>query len=127
MNFLMKITPSGLESSTLSNLGNMLNEFMPDWNVSYTTTLVPSDLREFFTEGSMFVRGTYVMRKYDKALFIHVDFKAPIEIYVIHQIGMRDVERRVYMVERSDSLAMFRIITTELEQITNGDFKNIKE
>jgi hypothetical protein len=126
MNFLVKVAPSGLEYSTLSNLGRMLAEFIPDWNARYDVCLVPNDLRSFFLEGDTFVRATYTMQKYDKSLFIHVDFKTPIEIYIIHQISMSNVARRVYTIDRSDSLALFRIITTELENTINGDFKAIE-
>ena len=126
MNIAIRISPSGLEYSTLSNLGNMLKEFMPDWDVTYTSCMVPYELRSFFLEGRTFVRATYTMQKYDKALFIHVDFKTPIEIYIIHQIGLENIARRVYTIERSDSLALFRIITSELENTINGDFKNVK-
>lgn len=126
MKTCVKVEPSGLEISTMYNLGQMLTEFMPDWNVSYTNCIVPCDLRAFFLEGAAFTRGTYCMQKYDKALFIHVDFKTPIEIYIIHQISMSNVARRVYTIDRSDSLALFRIITTELENTINGDFKAIE-
>lgn len=120
------IKPSGLEYSTLSNLGEMLKEYMPDWVVTYAACMVPYELRSFFLEGNTFVRATYTMEKYDKALFVHVDFKSSIEIYIIHQIGLENVARRVYSIDRSDSLALFRIITTELENTINGDFKNVK-
>lgn len=119
----LKVEPSEIEISTLFNLGNMLKEFIPDWNVSFTHCMVPYDLRSFFLQGSVFTRASYNMRKFDKGLFIHVDFKTPIEIYIIHQISSENVSRRVYSIDRTDSLALFRIITSELESNLNGDLK----
>ena len=122
----VRVTPSGLEYSTMSNLGEMLKEYMPDWIVTYTSCDVPGELRTFFVEGDTFVRATYTMQKYDKALFIHIDFKSTIEIYIIHQKGLDNVARRVYTIDRADNLALFRIITSELENTINGDFKNVE-
>uniref|UniRef100_A0AB39CDS0 DUF5655 domain-containing protein n=1 Tax=Pseudomonas phage HRDY3 TaxID=3236930 RepID=A0AB39CDS0_9VIRU len=112
--------PNALELSTMSNLGSMLQEFMPDWTVKYMRVEVPYELRAFFVNGTMFNRATYQLYKYEHEFFIHVDFKEKVEIYVIQKRHTEILRRKLYIVDRPDSLKLFRIITDELEKAAYG-------
>jgi hypothetical protein len=112
--------PSALELSTLSNLASMLTEFMPDWTVNYVRCETPVDLRDFFLNGRMFNRATFQMFRYDQEFFVHVDFRDAVEIYVVQKRLSEVIRRKLYIVDRPDSLKLFRIITDELETATNG-------
>lgn len=112
--------PDAVELSTMANLASMLQEFMPDWTVNYMRVEVPFELRAFFTNGVMFHRATYQLFKYEHEFFIHVDFKAKVEIYVIQKRHTEILRRKLYIVERPDSLKLFRIITNELEAVAYG-------
>lgn len=118
-------TPSALVLCTMSNLAEMLREFMPDWTVNYMRVQVPYDLRAFFTGGVMlntymFDRATYQCFKYENEFFIHVDFRDKVEVYVIQKRHTEVLRRKLYIVERPDSLKLFRIITDELENAVYG-------
>lgn len=112
--------PSGLELSTLHNLGQMLIEYMPDWSVTYMRCDTPVDLRGFFLNGTMFTRATYQLSKYGNEFFIHVDFRETVEVYVVQKRVSEVIRRKLYTVDRPDSLKLFRIITDELESAING-------
>jgi hypothetical protein len=112
--------PNGLELSTLHNLGQMLIEYMPDWSPNYMRCDAPVDLRGFFLNGTMFTRATYQLSKYGNEFFIHVDFRDTVEIYVVHKKVGEVIRRKLYTVDRPDSLKMFRIITDELETATDA-------
>lgn len=112
--------PDALQLSTMSNLAQMLGEFMPDWAVKYMRVEVPYELRAFFTNGLMFNRATYQLYKYENEFFIHVDFKEKIEVYVIQKRHTEILRRKLYIVDRPDSLKLFRIITDELENAAYG-------
>lgn len=113
--------PTGLELQTMSNLAQMLEDFLPDsWTVKYVRCEVPVDLRNFFLNGSMFNRATYQIFRYGLEFFIHVDFRDTIEIYVVKKDVSGVIGRKLYTVDRPDSLKMFRIITDELETAANG-------
>lgn len=111
---------SALELSTMGNLAAMLEEYMPDWTVKYVRCEAPVDLRSFFEKGAVYDRATYHMFRYNDSFFIHVDFKENVEVYVVQKNLEEVVRRKLYMVGRPDSLKLFRIITDELETITNG-------
>lgn len=112
--------PNGLELSTLHNLGQMLIEYMPDWSPNYMRCDAPVDLRGFFLNGAMFTRATYQFSKYGNEFFIHVDFRDTVEIYVVRKRVGEVIGRKLYTVDRPDSLKLFRIITDELETATNA-------
>jgi hypothetical protein len=112
--------PNGLELSTLHNLGQMLIEYMPDWSPKYMRCDSPVDLRGFFLNGKMFTRATYQFSKYGNEFFIHVDFKDTVEVYVVEKKVGEVIRRKLYTVDRPDSLKLFRIITDELETATNA-------
>jgi len=112
--------PDALQLSTMSNLAQMLQDFMPDWTVNYMRVEVPYELRAFFFNGTMFNRATYQLYKYENEFFIHVDFKQKIEVYVIQKRHTEILRRKLYIVDRPDSLKLFRIITDELENAAYG-------
>lgn len=112
--------PDGLQISVMNNLGQMLGEFMPDWAVKYMRVDQPFELREFFTDGKMFNRATYQMYRYEHEFFIHIDFKEKVEIYVVQKRHTEILRRKLYIVDRPDSLKLFRIITDELENAAYG-------
>lgn len=112
--------PNGLELSTLHNLGQMLIEYMPDWSPKYMRCDTPVDLRGFFLNGTMFTRATYQLSKYGNEFFIHVDFRETVEVYVVQKRVSEVIRRKLYTVDRPDSLKLFRIITDELESAING-------
>lgn len=117
--------PSDRECVALSSLAKLLaDRYQEPYQVSYTLALVPTFEPDFFTKGETFTRATFVITNYDKELYLHIDFKATVEIYIIHRYEHINTERRLFNIDRPDSLAMFRIITTELERVINGDFKN---
>lgn len=117
--------PSDRECIALSSLAKLLaDRYQEPYQVTYLLALVPTFEPDFFTKGETFTRATFVITNYDKELYLHIDFKATVEIYIIHRTDHINTERRLFNIDRPDSLAMFRIITTELERVINGDFKN---
>jgi hypothetical protein len=122
--------PSGAVYAVMFDLFQLLQrkyEDRADYHVNYMHMPIPTDMPNYFTDGRTFIRATYNITRYDKALYIHVDFKEKIELYIIHQISLRNTARRMYVFERPDSISMFRAITSEMEQVLNGYFKDKDE
>lgn len=135
----VKVWPSvgltELQTSTVENLVEMIREFC-NVGVTYDAVQVPTGFRSFFLEGAMHIRytikchfrGNEFELKNLAPIHFFVDFRDDdVEVFVVvYRVAgeYRVVDwRRLYVLDKRDSLSLFNVFETVIKEVRNGDQK----